>query len=161
MTLLMQSKNCIKCGKAFNKKATYSKSYWTERKFCSNKCKDSSLKGKKVTHLSNHQFKKGFQPWNKGIKGWCDKFGAGFKKGEKNVMWCGGKSYDRDRKSFEYKQWRMSVFIRDNFTCQFCYQRGVRLEAHHIKPWAKYEELRFDINNGITLCKECHKLTQS
>ena len=62
----------------------------------------------------------------------------------------------------EYKEWRMKVFLRDNFTCQFCGIRGNQiggyLEAHHNKSWTKYPELRFKVENGITLCKECHKL---
>lgn len=59
----------------------------------------------------------------------------------------------------EYKEWRMAVFTRDNFTCQFCYKRGCYLEAHHIKQWVKYPELRYSIENGVCLCRECHKLT--
>ena len=34
---------------------------------------------------------------------------------------------------------------------------GYTMEAHHKKPFADYKELRFSVNNGITLCKECHK----
>ena len=63
----------------------------------------------------------------------------------------------RDRNTTDYKNWRSSVFIRDNFTCQHCYIYGVKLNAHHIKKWSDFEELRFDINNGITLCTQCHK----
>lgn len=59
--------------------------------------------------------------------------------------------------SFEYNEWRKAVFQRDNFTCQRCGQRGGRLQAHHIKAWAKYPELRYDVANGITYCVECHK----
>lgn len=63
----------------------------------------------------------------------------------------------RNRASFEYKQWVKAVFERDNYTCKKCQVRGTYLNAHHIKEFAKYPDLRFDIANGITLCKECHK----
>ena len=55
----------------------------------------------------------------------------------------------------------MAVFTRDNFTCQFCGIRGVYITAHHIKSWKNYPELRYDINNGVALCEECHKLTDN
>ena len=57
----------------------------------------------------------------------------------------------------EYKEWRKAVFERDNYTCQHCLQRGCRLNAHHIMPFARYPELRFSVNNGISLCESCHK----
>ena len=66
-------------------------------------------------------------------------------------------SSGRDRNSPEYREWRDAVFKRDMYACQRCGKIGVRLNAHHIKPWAKYEELRFDVNNGLTLCEGCHK----
>ena len=61
------------------------------------------------------------------------------------------------RASFEYVQWRKVVFSRDDYTCQICYLRSGRLEAHHIKPFATHPELRLEIDNGITLCKSCHR----
>lgn len=61
------------------------------------------------------------------------------------------------RKTAEYKEWRKAVFIRDGFTCQLCGKVGGTLNAHHIKPYARYPELRFVVDNGITLCQSCHK----
>lgn len=52
---------------------------------------------------------------------------------------------------------REETFKRDNYTCQCCDKKGVILNAHHILPFSKYVELRYDVNNLITLCYECHK----
>ena len=62
------------------------------------------------------------------------------------------------RASKEYYQWRKAVYERDHYTCQNCGKVGGKLNAHHIKPFKRFPELRFDVNNGITLCFECHKL---
>lgn len=84
-------------------------------------------------------------------------------KGEKSHFWNGGVSVINHiiRQSLEYRLWRESVFKRDNWTCQECGVIGSRLNAHHIKEFSKYPELRFDINNGITLCKVCHIKTDN
>lgn len=73
--------------------------------------------------------------------------------------WKGGITPEnvRQRNSVEYSEWRKAVFKRDNYTCCICHKVGGRLNAHHIKHWATNPELRFDVNNGITLCSECHK----
>lgn len=66
------------------------------------------------------------------------------------------------RTSKEYKLWRKSVFERDNYTCIWCGDKtSGNLNADHIKPFADYPELRFAIDNGRTLCIDCHKTTDS
>lgn len=82
--------------------------------------------------------------------------------GEHGRNWQGGKTKAKYglRYTLEYSKWRSAVFERDNWTCQTCGLRGVKIEAHHIKEVANYPELMLDINNGVTLCKSCHGLTK-
>ena len=72
----------------------------------------------------------------------------------------GRKTENRDKHvGTDYTTWRTAIFTRDNWTCQTCQRRGFQLEAHHIKSWAKYPMSRFEITNGVTLCKKpCHVL---
>ena len=83
--------------------------------------------------------------------------------GEKNYNWKGGITPLRTIiwRSDEYQLWRIAIFTRDDFTCQECGERGGRLEADHIKPWALFPELRFAIDNGRTLCQSCHRMTET
>lgn len=88
--------------------------------------------------------------------------------GEKNQNWQGGISTEnnRIRTSREMKIWRKAVFERDDYTCQICGNRSgkdnpVIIHADHIKPFAHYPELRFAIDNGRTLCIDCHKATDT
>lgn len=90
------------------------------------------------------------------------------KKGAECKWWKGGVSKENNllRHSFEYRLWRESVFKRDNWTCIWCGERSrkgnaIILNADHIKPFSKYPELRFAIDNGRTLCVKCHKTTES
>lgn len=67
----------------------------------------------------------------------------------------------RQRHSYEYQVWRATVLLRDNYTCCRCGnkrdpRRNVYLVAHHIKRWSIYPALRFDVDNGETLCNSCH-----
>ena len=81
------------------------------------------------------------------------------KYGENNPNYRGGISNIRRLLwgRCEYKEWRKNIFERDNFTCQICDDdKGGNLNAHHIKNFRDYPELRLDIDNGITLCKKCH-----
>lgn len=82
--------------------------------------------------------------------------------GDKHPRWKGDrKKVKRPITSFEGKIWRKAVYEKDDYTCQICGERGGILQADHIKPYCLYPELRFDINNGRTLCIECHKQTDT
>jgi endogenous inhibitor of DNA gyrase (YacG/DUF329 family) len=79
-------------------------------------------------------------------------------KGDKCHLWKGGITSENHkvRSSLEYKIWRRAIFSRDNFTCKKCGQWGGILRAHHINNFSDFPELRLIVENGITLCKECH-----
>lgn len=79
--------------------------------------------------------------------------------GPLSSSWKGGVTPENKkiRKSIESRLWRESVFCRDNFTCQKCQERGGTLHPHHIRGFAENPDVRFAIDNGITLCKNCHK----
>lgn len=83
------------------------------------------------------------------------------KFGSEAPNWRGGKTLVGQgiRKSLKYKEWRMEILKRDDFTCQDCGVRGGKLHADHIKPFAYFPELRFELSNGRTLCIPCHRKT--
>jgi hypothetical protein len=102
--------------------------------------------------------KKGKPPWNKGLKGYL--------AGDQHYNWKGGITPENAaiRNSLELKLWRESVFARDEFTCVLCFAKSgngkkIILHADHIKPFCLYPELRTAIDNGRTLCVDCHKAT--
>jgi len=61
------------------------------------------------------------------------------------------------RRREKYYIWRKAILKRDNFTCQVCGKRGGKLNAHHLNNFSEFKELRYKLNNGITLCKNCHE----
>lgn len=71
------------------------------------------------------------------------------------------KQRDKNKKRNDkgYDKWRKEVLERDNYTCRLCgnAEDDVILNVHHIEKYSENEELRTDVNNGITLCYECHK----
>ena len=78
------------------------------------------------------------------------------KFGKQNPNWNGGHS--PERQSFyarsAWKELAKSILKRDNYKCQKCgvgHLSGNKLIVHHIKPWAKYPELRFEQNNLLTV----------
>jgi hypothetical protein len=130
-------------------------------------------KGKQVkTNTGRTHFKKGHKPVNPGFKKGMTPWNKGKNhvavSGSKSHLWRGGITpiNFKLRHSVEYKIWRTAVFERDNYTCIWCGARNgsgrrVVLHADHIKPFAFFPELRFAIDNGRTLCVDCHKTTET
>jgi len=172
---------CEKCGK--ERKLPPSK-IKNGRKYCSKKCyfeskigRVSPMKGRKIgKHKSHILSEKGRETliasnkrrvWTDEMReklSKCIKPAWIFLRGENNPNWKKDKSKSERlvmlRKTVAYEEWRNSVFERDKYTCQECGdKRGGNLEADHIKPFAYFPELRFELSNGKTLCKECHKKT--
>ena len=69
---------------------------------------------------------------------------------------------NRDYSDPQYKQWRASIRKRDNSKCQWpnC-NSSYKIHAHHIMPWSSFPSLRYDVNNGICLCKSHHDLIKN
>lgn len=131
----------IKCRP--NKKKTYCsyKCLGKSKRKSKNKCKDC---GKVL-------------PRKESVR--CQECDGKFRSGNKSPSWKGGISpvNTRIRQSQKFKKWRKAVFERDDYTCLICGDRGGELHPHHIYEFSKYLELRFDIENGATLCVYCHK----
>lgn len=81
--------------------------------------------------------------------------------GELAYAWRGGVTSKNKlvRTSRKYKEWRNCVYEKDNYVCQCCGERGVKLNCHHILKFSDYEDARLDCNNGITMCAKCHDVT--
>ena len=163
-------KECLVC------KNKYAISPYKEKtsKYCSIPCKNIGTKETMKGMISHWRGKKRNPDWNKKTSQTL----SGKMAGEKHPQWKGGISGLRARvySTIEYKKWRAQIYKRDNWTCQTCNNKGNgNLEAHHIyslvlllkenkinnlEEVIKCEKL-WNINNGITLCKGCHKLTDN
>lgn len=156
---------CIVCNKEFE--------YWNGRpiaKYCSKEC--WNIRKPKVLNdclLCGKEF----WSYKSDNKKYCSKKCSSVSlretlKGSKSHFWKGGKTKlnKLERCRGEYREWRNKVFIRDKYTCQKCHIKSIKgitvyLHSHHIKPFALFPELRFNVENGITLCKNCHLLEHS
>lgn len=161
----MTALNSIKCS---NCKSIFIDYLSNNRKYCSRKCAYSTFV---VNH--NHiceECKETFTTKKKTSK-FCSMKCSGKNanrfiknhKGNKNHgsrhwNWQGGKTEKVQglRKTYRYKLWRKAVFERDNYICKMCNKKTDKPIADHIKPFYKYPELRLEVNNGRTLCKDCN-----
>jgi len=64
----------------------------------------------------------------------------------------------KTRLRHQQKRWADAVKARDNYTCQCCkcVPSSTRIHAHHIFSFGQYPTLREEVNNGISLCSNCH-----
>lgn len=51
--------------------------------------------------------------------------------------------------------------MRQKNCIQLCKYEGKEKEVDHIKPFSLYPDLRFELSNGRTLCKPCHRNTET
>jgi len=148
-----------------------------DAKYCSQKCYDKSKwkQAKKQCNMCGDIFSRSRSTFNWHKKRGHKKFFCSVKcknnyySGENSSQWIEDRSKLKDRnKTIRWSKkmclWRDAVYTRDNWTCLLCGARSgknnpVILNAHHIKPFSKDKGLRFDVENGATLCGECHKLT--
>jgi hypothetical protein len=171
----VESKSCINCGKNFTRFLSNSKKI-----FCSPKCRYSSnyIREKLSkprggsTQIKCGICSKNFKEWNYILKSTkhkdiltCSRRCANKKQsklfsGRNSHKWKGGITpiNNKIRGSMKYRHWQNAVLSRDNLSCKKCDKSAVSyLVAHHIKNFSKFPKLRFDINNGITFCRPCHK----
>jgi len=139
-------KFCEQCGKPFKIRDFDKNSH----SYCSTKCYHKGAKGQRRS--IGTEFKKGHT-----VRGG---FETQFKKGPEHHLWKGGISGAESsvRRTIQYKEWAQSVYRKDGWKCQEC---GIHCEsnniiAHHIKAFSDYPELRFNPENGTTLCRSCH-----
>lgn len=78
--------------------------------------------------------------------------------GDKRYNWKGGISGQQrlDRGSFQMRLAREACFKRDDYTCRCCQQRGGKLNAHHVWPFQRFPQWKYEVWNLVTLCKACH-----
>ena len=156
---------------------------WNKNKSWTDEIKNKISQTKKgKPNNSPTKFKKGQTSPNKGKILW-------WMIGERNPNWrkFGEKHpcykeykvhrfYKIIRETFKYRQWRSDIFTRDEFSCVFCGKKGCELNADHfpkrfidiikehkivtLKQAIECEEL-WNINNGRTLCVDCHRKTDT
>lgn len=142
---------CKNCGKSFIGKKN--------QEFCCIECKNKThsenLKGDKNPFFGKKHSKE--------TKKKMSENHADFTK-EKHPRWKSDMTQEereiRDtfkRVNNEYKKWRIEVYKRDNYTCKCCGQTKGGLNAHHLNGYDNFKSQRYDVNNGVTLCKDCHK----
>lgn len=176
---LCLTKSCEECGEKFRMR---SKAHVNRAKFCSPECRRGNWKktmvGKKAPNYKEGQRVNTIEKTCKHCQNsyqtnevhfsdsnFCtrtchDNWRSAHLVGENATNWKGGvtEKRHRDMASRRYKCWREKVYERDNYTCRACNDNtGGNLNAHHIKSYSDYPKLRYKVENGLTLCEDCHR----
>lgn len=131
---------CDYCGK--NIKVFKSRYNAVKHHFCNNEChykwKSKNLIGSKSNFYGIHRFGKENYNYNPNLT-------------EEDRV--------KHRNTLKIKEWRNKVFERDNYTCQITGDnKGGNLVSHHLNSHNWDKENRYNLDNGITITEEIHKL---
>jgi hypothetical protein len=167
------TKACLLCGKMFSRDekpwSLANITAWNNAKYCSKECSWKAFAEFARQHhsaLGNHtphtfSTSNGKSPLfgKKRPPEVVAKINERRPRGEKHYRWNPNREEIKRnlRNDGGYLQWVSAVKKRDHNTCQLKDEncKG-NLIVHHIIPWAKSVELRYQINNGITLCQFHH-----
>jgi len=145
---------CLICNKSFE-----TQKWNNSTKYCSFKCK-SKAQSSNIIAINcdncNKSFNRKEHLITRSLNHFCcKKCSDEYHKGLNHYEW---KEFLHDKHiKLALKQWSILIKERDKYICKSCGETNKKmLEAHHIIPKSLKPELIYDINNGITLCLECH-----
>jgi len=169
--MINQNITCSDC--LIVRKVSISRAYAIKSRTFSTKCKHCAFKGlkRRLGYKTSKETKRKMSIIRTGFivsKETGDKISKANKgsirmstRGKKHYRWIEDrtklKKSDRIKSDSASFYWARDVKTRDNWTCKINDEdcEG-RLEAHHILTWAKFPKLRYNIDNGITLCHHHH-----
>ncbi len=167
------TRNCVDCGKAICRGAVRCRRCSTTARFRDPVFKERHRKS--ITGVSKTitkavvEGRRGRVSWKKGLVGVQVAWNKGLKMSDEfrrkasiSHTTTGTTPLDKKaRQNVDYVEWRKRVLARDSYTCFRCARQSVNLTVHHKASFKLYESLRYDDDNGITLCKECHTFLHS
>ena len=165
----MKKRICLNCNKELTRPWYYSDKIFAKKQFCSIKCaKIYKYRGHTITYNCEECGKEktirlGFYKGRK--HHFCSRecvniFWGKYSRNKNHWNWKGGISDFQKalRAQPAYEEWRNAVYKRDYWTCQDCNKKVKDIVAHHVFSFKDFPNLRYETDNGITLCRACHKV---
>lgn len=141
----VREKTCTQCLSPYQRPKDSGNADWLAQRFCSKSCKS---KGNK------HNLGRS---WSESHR---ENVMPRLPRGENHSFWIADRSLlskKQERGDSAYREWRLNVWKRDHFLCRIVdVNCSGKIEAHHILGWHEFPELRYKVNNGITLCHAHH-----